>query len=361
MNKEKIISFPHMGDYYIPIQYLIKKITKTKVLVPPKITKKTIELGSRYSPDYVCAPFKYNLGNYIESLEQGANILLQAGGGCRYGYYAELQEQILKDLNYEFEFINFIENNHISIKKIYKFAKKLYPKLNILKFMYYGINTILMIIFIDKLSKYKRENIGFETNKKDFEFIEKELLKELNKFNKSTFKLLKTYFEYKRKYKKIPLKKQKNKIKIAILGELYSIMEPFASNNIEIKLANMGIEVHRFTTLTYLLFQKKFKLKHLLKKGKKYIKYHLGADGTESVVLSYKLAKKGYDGIVHIKSFGCTPELNAMTILEKISNEYELPIIYFSFDSTDNEVVIDTRIEAFYDMILEKRNNNIAK
>ena len=98
MTKEKIITFPHMGDYYIPINYLIKKITKQKVIIPPPITKKTIELGSRYSPDYVCAPFKYNLGNYLESIELGANILLQAGGGCRYGYYAELQEQILKDL-----------------------------------------------------------------------------------------------------------------------------------------------------------------------------------------------------------------------------------------------------------------------
>ena len=60
-----VISFPHLGDYYIPISYLVKKITNTKVIIPPKITKKTITLGAKYSPDYVCVPFKYNLGNYI--------------------------------------------------------------------------------------------------------------------------------------------------------------------------------------------------------------------------------------------------------------------------------------------------------
>ena len=103
----KVISFPHMGNYYIPIKYLIENTTICKVLVPPPITKKTISIGSKHSPDYVCVPFKYNLGNFIEALDKGANIILQAGGGCRYGYYAELQEQILKDLNYEFEFINF--------------------------------------------------------------------------------------------------------------------------------------------------------------------------------------------------------------------------------------------------------------
>ena len=357
MAKNKVITFPHMGNYYIPISYLIKNITNKKVLIPPKITKKTIELGSRYSPDYVCAPFKYNLGNYIESLEKGANTLLQAGGGCRYGYYAELQEKILKDLNYDFDFINFIDNNHVSIKKIYKFAKNNNPKLNILKFIYHGINTIMMIIIMDKLSKYQRENIGFQLIDNEYQNLEKCFLNELEKFDKTPLSLIKIYFKYKKRYKKIKINKPTDCIKIAIVGELYSIMEPFSSNNIEMKLAKMGIEVHRFTTLTYLLFQKKFNIKRLLKKGKKYIKYHLGADATESVVLSYELAKKNYDGIVHIKSFGCTPELNAMSILEKISNDYDIPIIYFSFDATDTEVAMETRLEAFYDMLLQKRIN----
>ena len=121
-------------------------------------------------------------------------------------------------------------------------------------------------------------------------------------------------------------------------------------------LASFGIEVHRFTTLTYLLFQKKKNIKRLLKKGKKYIKYHLGADATESIVISKELAELHYDGIIHIKSFGCTPEINAMPILERISNEYDIPIIYFSFDSNQNRTAIDTRIEAFYDMLVQKKS-----
>ena len=354
----KIITFPHMGNYYIPISYFIEKITNCKVLIPPPITKKTLDIGSANSPDYVCVPFKYNLGNYIEALESGANILLQAGGGCRYGYYAELQEQILKDLNYNFEFINFIEENHVSIKKIYQFAKSMNPKLNIIKYAYYGINTILMIITMDKLGKYPRENLGFEIIKGSFLNKEKEFLETIKNKKQNPFKIIKNYFKYKKQFKKIPTKKTNNNIKIAIVGELYSIMEPFCNNNIEQKLASYGIEVHRFTTLTYLLFQKKRNIKKLLKKGKKYIKYHLGADATESVVLSKELAEKKYDGIIHLKSFGCTPEINAMTILEKISLEYEIPIIYFSFDSGRSEVSIETRIEAFYDMIFQKKQRN---
>ena len=94
-----------MGYYYIPISYIIKNITKCEIVLPEYNNSKTITNGSKYSPNEVCMPFKYNLGSYLNALNKGANILIQAGGGCRYGYYAELQEQILKEQGYDFKFI----------------------------------------------------------------------------------------------------------------------------------------------------------------------------------------------------------------------------------------------------------------
>ena len=232
----KKITFPHIGSYYIPIKYLIKKTTLCEVIVPPKITKKTIELGSKYSPDYVCVPFKYNLGNFIESIELGANVILQAGGGCRYGYYAELQEQILKDLGYDIEFVNFIKDNHVSIFNIYKYVKKINPKLNIFKYFYYLINTILMIIIMDKLEKNMRENMGFEKVENSFNQIEKRLFEELQgKIN--PLKLCKIYYKYKKEYKNCPINKPSDCLKVGIVGELYSIMEPYCSCFIEKKIS----------------------------------------------------------------------------------------------------------------------------
>lgn len=113
-----------MGNYYIPASYFFKHAFNVNVLKSPKITSKTIELGSKNSPDFVCAPFKYTLGTMIEGLEKGADVLLQMGGGCRYGYYSELQEKILKDLGYEFTLINFVTAGKIDIKNIYKELKK---------------------------------------------------------------------------------------------------------------------------------------------------------------------------------------------------------------------------------------------
>lgn len=351
----KIISFPHLGNYYIPIKYVIKKLTKCNIIVPSKNNKKTIEIGSKYSPSDICMPFKYNLGNYIEALESGANILIQAGGGCRYGYYAELQEQILKDLGYNFEFINLIQDNHISLKKLYQISKKINPKLNIITYIYYLIQGILIIITMDKLDKYFRENIGYEQEKGTFEKVQKQYLNSLNKENLSILKIIKTFIKYNKKYKNIP-KKDTKRSTILLIGELYSLMDSESSNNIEINLAKQGFKIIRYTNLTYLLIIKRFMRKILLIKGKKYIKYTLGADGTESVVHAYEHSKQGIDGIIHIKSFGCVPEINAMPILNKISEEYNVPILYLSFDGENNISNIDTKIEAFTDMIKAKKN-----
>lgn len=357
----KIISFPHLGDYYIPINYLVKKITNCKVIVPPKNNKRTIELGSKYSPEDICMPFKYNLGNYIDALEQGANILIQAGGGCRYGYYAELQEQILKNLGYQFEFINLIQNNHISLLKLYKISKKINPKLNIFKYTYYLIQGLIIMITMDKLDKYLRENIGFEETKGSFELAEKRYQNTLSKENLGIIKIIKIYSKYKKIYKEIPLKEE-NKLEILLIGELYSLMDFESSNNLERNLAKQGIKVIRYTNLTYLLLKKRFMRQILLFKGRKYLKYTLGADGTESIVHAIDHCKKGIDGIIHIKSFGCVPEINAMPTLSKISEDYETPILYLSFDGENNISNIDTKIEAFKDMVKSKKERkNIVK
>ena len=60
--------------------------------------------------------------------------------------------------------------------------------------------------------------------------------------------------------------------------------------------------------------------------------------------------------IIHIKSSFCTPEIGAMPIINKIASLYNIPIIYFSFDTNTSETGIKTRLEAFYDM-LEMRKN----
>ena len=62
-------------------------------------------------------------------------------------------------------------------------------------------------------------------------------------------------------------------------------------------------------------------------------------------------ASKGFDGLVHIKSAGCTPEIDIMPVLQNISADYKIPVLYLTYDSQTSDTGLDTRLEAFYDMI----------
>ena len=355
----KTISFPHMGNYYVPIEILLKLVfSEHKIMQAPKITKKTLDLGSKYSPDFVCVPFKYNLGNYIEALENGANVLIQVCGGCRYGYYAEVQEQILHDLGYEFEFIKFSAGN-FSIFNLYKLCRRIGTTLSFEQFVYYFLLVIQMTRKIDAIEAYIRENIGFEVITDSFTNLQKEFFGELRKV-KNFRTLQQKYKEYDKKLQELPVNKRADCLKVGLVGELYTLMEPFSNYFMEKELAKNKIAVSRYITVTYLLLEKAKKQKKTLKAAGQYLKYTIGADGTDSVARSKQLAEKGYDGIIHIKPFGCTPEVNAMPMLQRISQNYKIPILYFSFDSQTSEAGVVTRLEAFYDMLLMRKERKLC-
>ncbi len=348
------IAFPQMGDYHIPAEYLLSRILNAKVIKAPKITNKTIEIGTKYSPEFVCTPFKYTLGTLIECLDKGAEVLIQAGGGCRYGYYHELQEKILKDLDYDFKMINFITEGKTKIKRIHKMLKEIDPKYSKIKAIYYGFITMKMVKYMDKIDDYIRENIGFEINKGSFERLKNEMLIKFSTV-KTYHELKVQYRNYKKRFESIKIYKPDNRLKIGIIGELYTIMEPFANYFLEKELASHNIEVKRFTNVDYIFIRKRKIMKKYLKENK-YIKYPCGADASDNVARTEYLCKNGYDGIIHIKSAFCTPEIGAMPIINKVANIYNIPVIYFSFDSQVSETGIKTRLEAFYDM-LEMRKN----
>ena len=337
-----------MANYSIPVYYLFENVFDCEIIKTPPITNKTIEIGTRYSPEFVCTPFKYTLGSFIETLDMGAEILIQEGGGCRYGYYAEVQNEILKDLGYKFKLINLVTAGKTDIKRIYRELKYI-GKYNVLKALYYFVNTRYIIKYMDLMDDYIRKNIGFECTNGSLEEINKAFLKEVVKYH-DVIRIKMCFHKYMKKLKAIKINKPKNVLRVAIIGELYTIMEPFANFELEKMLGKKGVEITRFTNVNYLLFEKKRKSKQNLKKSK-YIKYKMGADASDNICRTEFLCKEKYDGIIHIKSAFCTPEIAAMSIINKICKDYKVPVIFMSFDSNTSEAGIKTRIEAFYDML----------
>ncbi len=347
---KKVLAFPQLGDYFHPIKKFIKNVTGLSVLEVPPITKKTIALGSKYSPDSVCVPFKYNLGNFIEALEGGANILFQAGGGCRYRYYAEVQETILRDLGYDFTFIQIIERDHLRLKEFYQIFLNLNPHLTKRRFFHQAVMALLYIRYLDKIDALIRSRIGFEVEKDAFLKLKKRFIQASDKAT-SLWQLNRFFHHYRKEVKNTSIHKPKHCLKVGIIGELYTAMESFSNYELEKMLASYHIEIKRFTNLSYLLWQKALLLPHIKRTCKHYCKYTLGADGLDNVYRVLWLKKHGFDGVIHTKPTGCTPEIGALPIIMKAAKEQSLPIIFLSFDEQTGIEGLQTRIEAFYDLL----------
>lgn len=357
MQEKRIkLCFPNVGNYYPAFKALLS-LLECEIIKTPPYSRKTVEIGAKYSPEAICFPYKYTLGNYIEALEQGANVIVEIGGSCRLGYYAEAHTETLKSLGYKFKVLNF---NNLNSASLISQLKELNPRLTHRRLVYGFALAYRKARVIEQFEKFIRLNIGFEVNKGELEKIFKQALIELEDVSSITkTHLLK--LKYIKKFKALPLKKLGNRIRVALIGDLYTVMEPFSNFNLEKKLGKKGVEVHRFVTITVLfneLFLKRVVVKHWLRNARAYLKYHLGARSSDTVAVAHGLAKKGFDGLIHIKPSGCVPEISAIPALRKISKDYQIPIIYFSFDTQTSENGINTRLEAFYDMLVMKQEKN---
>lgn len=354
------VSLPHMGHYAIAFKSLIEGLGCEMVFCPP-VTRRTIELGSRHSPEFVCLPFKINLGNFIEALEEGTEVLLQAGrsGACRYGFYGEVQEQILKDLGYEFRMVHLFSGgrqfNFISS------IKSLANGVSAFQILRAGLITLLKIKFIDEMESKVRRLRAYEVEEGTSDRLLKEGLRKLSHVQtREEVTVLKR--EMREKFASIEIRKDANPIRIGIVGELYVVMEPRANLDVERKLGSLGVEVVRPMCLSSLLKYAVFPfLSHrITREGGDFIHYELGAHAAHSVGHTVKFAREGLDGAIQLYPFTCMPEVSARAILGNVSRTLGMPVLHFSFSEQTGEAGVDTRIEAFVDM-LERRRKGRTK
>src|SRR5699024_7489254 len=100
------ITFPHLGNVYLAAKALFDGMD-IDYIMPPLNNRESLEIGSLHSSEEMCLPYKIMIGNYLQSIEKGANTILLPGscGPCRFGEYCELQMNLLSELGHEIDVI----------------------------------------------------------------------------------------------------------------------------------------------------------------------------------------------------------------------------------------------------------------
>ncbi|HJB83027.1 MAG TPA: hypothetical protein H9711_07750 [Candidatus Mediterraneibacter intestinavium] len=352
INDKKKIAFPRFNHYGHPIRYIVEHGLEAQFIQLPPATKETTDLGSRYSPDYACAPFKHTLGSLIEAVEAGADVLVETGGLCRLDYYGELQKEIIRELGYKCEFINLAEYMGGKKKEWLKLAKHINPKLNPAKFAAGVYDGVKMAEYIDEIEALYFENAGFEAEEGSYKRVYKKfLLKMQIAENKNEIK--DAYQTAKQEMSELKQRIPEHPVRIGIVGEYFTVMDEHSNQFLQEKLVRLGASVYRFMNVTNCHFRAKETA--LRPKIREYVRYNMGPTTTWTVNSALDYAKRGFDGIIHVKSFGCTPEMDAVPVLQNISKDHHIPVLYLSYDMQDSDTGLDTRLEAFYDMLERKK------
>ena len=350
------VAFFRYSYYDIAFKFFVEHVLDADFVALPKPTKRTIELGSRHSSDMVCAPFKHILGDYIEALELGADVLVQFGGPCRLGYYGELQESILRDMGYEFIMMNFargIELGYIGWAK--EVLKTVNPNIDVPHGVVKLKAVAKMIEHLDSLRDFYLANAGFEMERGAFDAAWVSAMDAMRTCLDER-DINEAYREAMAAFRAIPLDKPADPIRIGIVGEMFTAIDERSNLGLDHKLVAMGVEVHRMLNFTnrYLRYNEP----NLRVGAKDYLTYDMGPTSTLTVAAAKKYAAGGFDGLIHAKSAGCTPEIDCIPVLQKVSEDYSVPVLYLTYDSQTSDTGLDTRLEAFYDMLSMKKEKS---
>ncbi len=356
-----VITFPHMGNIYLAAKITFDGLG-IQYVIPPFNGKKSLEIGSRISPEEMCLPFKIMMGNYVQSIAQGADSILLVGsrGPCRFGEYSELQYRLLKKAGYDVQFVvaKFPEeeDKEMNVKSLNVLVEGNTMKKSAMAAAV--IRGLRSMYLIDYLEKKAHAHAGYELHPGESKKLYKEALQAVFMENNAikAFSLLK---DYKRRIDAVKLKKENNPLRVAIIGEIYTIIEPFSNLDIEDKLMDMGVSTIRKLTPSWWITDtilRLFRLNGLdvIHYSGDYMPFWIGGHARECIAEAVMADAKSFDGAIQIYPMGCMPEVVAKSILPTVSKDKNFPIMTLVVDEMTGEAGYMTRIEAFLDL-LERR------
>ncbi|GAH76270.1 unnamed protein product, partial [marine sediment metagenome] len=250
-------------------------------------------------------PYKVTLGQEIYNLEHGATDLLMfnTSGRCRFRHYHQLQEHTLRNLGYNFTMHAISVTNFIPVLTKLTGA----PPFRLTKAM---LGALSRIREIDRQTYDNNNN---------------------------------------------------SSIKVGIVGEIYTMLEPDINFDIVRKLQRMGAAVDVSLTLSHWL-KKELKLDFLEKReekreAKRLLSEPIGGHGFASVYNSLYYARHSFDGIIHLLPLSCMPESTTECLINYVAEKYGVPLYRFALDESNFEQGFITRLSTFVSMLKRKKKS----
>lgn len=360
--KIKKVAFPHMGTVYVVWATALKKLG-LEAIIPPRTSKKTLSLGTKYSPESICLPYKLVLGNFIEAIDGGADyvVMITSPGICRLGEYGRIIKNTLEDMKYDAKYIDL--DLYDGYKAMYRFLREISGFKNPLKLadaLHIAIRKVFVLDRLEKiLSYYRAREIKAGEAQKAFDKGLKKITDAM-----TTKELKQVEKEITQNIVKIEIDEAKDILKVDLTGEIFLVLDSFANQNLERELGRLGVETRRSLTIgswikdaiTPSIFKKgETHLERAFRLAKPFLKRDIGGDAIEVISDIAYADDRGIDGIIHISPFTCMPEIMSQNIFPAMREKHDIPILALVMDEQTGRAGYVTRLEAFVDLMRRKK------
>jgi predicted nucleotide-binding protein (sugar kinase/HSP70/actin superfamily) len=358
-------AFPHMGYIYVNLGALIRHLG-VDVCMAPRPSRATLTEGARHSPEQYCLPFKVNLGDLMASLDEGAELLVSVQGAwsCRFGYYGRLQHAILRDLGYEFDSL-ILDGSKESIRETIELIKRtngVRSDVAAARIFQHAFRIAFRkgkLLELSQSSARRLRPIAAQPRAVDRVF---DRVVERIDTTEDLRSLRALEAEVRQAFAEVPVVEGAEPVRVMIVGEVYIVLESLVNTDAERTLGGLGAEVdvfvdehHWFIHPFRLGVRGRYHERHAHKLATPYLKYNLGGEDKNTLGYTIIASLRGFDGVVHFKPFTCMPEGMAKHILYSVSEDYSIPVVSFTVDEHTGEAGMLTRVEAFVDMLEQRR------
>ena len=360
-HRHERLAIPNLGNYTIALDSAVRSIG-IEPWSSTSTSSRAMELGIAAAPESLCLPFKAHLGHFIEADDAGCEhaLMVNSIGTCRLTHYRRLIEDILKDMGRNIRIWG-LGYDGIKPPLIRYFDPAPIP---FIKAVLLALEKIKIIDVIEVAAWKTRPR---ELRQGDSSMLAKDCLDILANSNTSK-EVKKLKAEFQSRFKAIPQNNDLKPLKVGMIGEVSVLRDRSLNQNAEEILGNLGVEVRNFFLLGAELGNifgipagenKAHTRKQLAKIARPYLNNPVGGHALDSVAHTIHCSQAGYDGMVHLCPAGCMPEISIRPILTALSQDLGIPILKLSFDEHTSAVGTITRLEAFADILLQRRKKVI--
>ena len=348
------------GNNYIAIRGLLQAIGH-ELSTPPKISSAIAERGIALAHPFLCFSGKLVLGQIAAQIEQGDR---------RFAFMSSLGPEACRCAD-TCDYLQTLFSNYSGLTShrlgggtldgtLANLRSHFGPQIRKTDCMKAYAAFLGKVDLLHKVEKRCTALRCLSSTPKQVQELEKEALDRIdNASNPVALWRVSRWFD--RKAALLPLREEPPSLRIGVIGGEHILSELDSIMAVIKGIAERGILLEWRSGFRLLVRASQSSLEPVKEKCRGYLNDALSTSEVFSCAHALEFIEEGYDGLLHIYAFGCMPQTSVKPILQRVAQDAGVPLLSLSIGDRFAEEGLESRLEAFTDLLEARKNKGVPE